>query len=388
MTGKKVIVVGGGIGGLAVAAGVGQLDYEVTVIERAPALAEVGAGLTLWPNGIKALRALGIEGVRHTGQILTAGGIREPSGRWLIRTDPSDFTREFGEPMVALHRADLQAALFDVASGVAEIRLGVSVAGFDRHDSTVAVELGDGSRLDGDLLIGADGVDSIVRRRLFGVEKRYTGFLAWRGVVDFTSDDGGGSEAVGRGRIFGFLPIGDRRTYWYAAMRLPESEAVGPHQDKLFERFGNWHEPIPELILKTSESDILCNPMHEVPRLREWTAGNVSLVGDAAHAMFPNLGQGACQGLEDAVVLRNALSARSDPGRALSEYEKTRLRRANRVAARSRTMGRVVLASSRTAVTMRNRAMSLTPDSILKLGLKPILNWDPTKHEDSPRGAG
>lgn len=372
-------MVGAGIGGLASAIALRHSRYEVLVLEQAPRLTEVGTGITLWPNGVRALAILGLGAVRDLGRVQGEGGVRVPSGRWLSRSDMSQVREMFGEPVLAMHRADLQQLLMERASQTSEIRLGATVRSVLQDVSGVTAVLADGSETRADMLVGADGVDSVVRRQLFATRSRYAGFSAWRAVVQSeTAALGVQGETWGTGQLFGFVPIGPERIYWFAAARLPEDEPLGSgsNREELLRRFGEWHDPIPDLVRETPEDRILYHHIHEVPRLKAWSSGRATLLGDAAHAMTPNLGQGACQALEDAVALGEAVAAGSDPVAALAAFQRARLRRAVRIAARSRGISRLALASHPIAVALRNFAIGLIPNGALTRGLKPILSWE------------
>jgi 2-polyprenyl-6-methoxyphenol hydroxylase-like FAD-dependent oxidoreductase len=378
---RSAIVVGSGIGGLAAAIALERSRYEVLVLEQAPELTEVGAGLTLWPNGVRALAALGLGEVRDFGSVQGAGGVRVPSGRWLSRSDMSQVRTRFGEPVLGVHRADLQRLLLERALQASEIRLGVTVRRVRQDSSGVTAVLADGSETRADIVVGADGVDSVVRCQLYPDSRsRYAGFSAWRAVIQ-TEGPGPGvpGETMGTGQLFGFVPLARQRIYWFAAARLPEQPSYqdGANQEELIRRFGKWHDPIPGLIRDTPEDQILYHPIHEVPSLPAWSVGRVTLLGDAAHAMTPNLGQGACQALEDAVALGETVAAESDPVAALAAYQRARLRRATGIAARSRLTSRVALVSHPLTVALRNLVIRLIPNRALTRGLSPILSWEP-----------
>jgi len=378
---RRVIVVGSGIGGLAAAIALERSRYEVLVLEQAPELTEVGAGLTLWPNGVRALAALGLGEVRDFGSVQGAGGVRIPSGRWLSRFDMSQIGDRFGEPVLGVHRADLVRILLEQALQVSEIRLGVTVQRVRQDSSGVTAVLADGSEARADIVVGADGIDSVVRRHLYPDSRsRYAGFSAWRAVIQTDGPaPGSQGETMGIGQLFGFLPISRQRIYWFAAARLPEQRSYqgGPHREELIRRFGEWHDPIPSLVRDTPEEEILCHPIHEVPSLPAWSVRRVTLLGDAAHAMTPNLGQGACQALEDAVALGETVTTESDPVAALAAYQRARLRRATGIAARSRLTSRVALANHPLTAALRNLVIGLAPSGALTRGLNPILSWEP-----------
>jgi 2-polyprenyl-6-methoxyphenol hydroxylase-like FAD-dependent oxidoreductase len=378
---RSAIVVGSGIGGLAAAIALERSRCEVLVLEQAPELIEVGAGLTLWPNGVRALAALGLGEVRDFGSVQGAGGVRIPSGRWLTRIDMSQIRDRFGEPVLGVHRADLLRLLLERARQGSEIRLGVTVRRVRQDSSGVTAVLADGSEARADIVVGADGVDSVVRRQLYPDSRsRYAGFSAWRAVIQTEGPAPGmQGETMGIGQLFGFVPIEPQRIYWFAAARVPEQPSYqgGSNREELTRRFGEWHDPIPRLVRDTPEDQIHYHPIHEVPSLPAWSVGRVTLLGDAAHAMTPNLGQGACQALEDAVALGETVGAESDPVAALAAYQRARLRRATGIAARSRLTSRVALANHPLTAALRNLVIGLIPNGAVTRGLSPILSWEP-----------
>jgi 2-polyprenyl-6-methoxyphenol hydroxylase-like FAD-dependent oxidoreductase len=323
----KVIVAGGGIGGLTAAIALRRAGFEVCVFERADELGEVGAGLLLAANAQKALGKLGLaDAVARLGTPASAGEIRSWRGKVLVNIPASELEKRVGAPSAAVHRADLQALLAREV-GEETLHLGSEVEGFEREgESGVRVLFADGSEERVDVLVGADGLRSKVRSGLFGAEEpRYAGYTAWRAVVEPKEELlpwGTGFESWGRGARFGCAHIGKGRVYWFATTNAPEDEKDGkpssPAAPKatLLRLFGSWHHPIGELIEAADESSILRTDIYDREPLGErWGEGKATLLGDAAHPMTPNLGQGACQAIEDAVVLASCL----DEGDATAE---------------------------------------------------------------------
>ena len=186
----------------------------------------------------------------------------------------------------------------------------------------------DGRETRGDLLVGADGLRSVVRSALFGPERpRYGGYTAWRAVTRFDHARVTPGETWGRGRRFGQWGMTGARIYWYATESVPEGEGDPPEGRKqgLLKLFRGWHEPVEDLIEATDESAILRNDVYDRPALRRWSVGRVTLLGDAAHPMTPDMGQGACQAIEDAVVLADCLTRWSEVAEALRAYESLRI---------------------------------------------------------------
>jgi 2-polyprenyl-6-methoxyphenol hydroxylase-like FAD-dependent oxidoreductase len=380
---RKAIVVGGGIGGAAAAVALNRRGWEVEVLERAPSFAELGAGLSLWPNALRALDALGLgEPVRARALVEAEAGIRRSSGAWLARTDLEELGRRFGA-LTMIHRADLhQALLAAVPAGA--LRSGVAVEAVEPGPESAAVTHRSGSE-SADLVVGADGIGSAVRRALWprGPQPRYAGYTAWRLIAPALEKPCGGAESWGRGERFGFAPLADGRVYAFATASVAAGgSAADGELAELRRRFGRWHAPIPEILEGADEGAVLRHDIEELPPLPSFVGGRVALVGDAAHAMTPNLGQGACQALEDAVVLAALLDSHDRVDDALAAYDAVRRPRTEGIAARSRRIGRVAQWRSPPAVMLRDGLMRVAPASSQLRSLAPILEWEP------PGGSG
>jgi 2-polyprenyl-6-methoxyphenol hydroxylase-like FAD-dependent oxidoreductase len=362
----KAIIVGGGIAGLASALALTQCGWQVEVLERAPEFTEAGAGLSLWPNALRALDALGV-GKPIRGRALLAGqaGIRDASGRWLSRTDTDELERRYG-PIAMIHRADLLAVL-RAAVPEAALRPGVTVTAV-RPDGAVAHS---GGASQADLVVGADGMRSLTRRSVWpdAPVPRYAGYTSWR-VVTGPVPVAETSESWGRGERFGYARLPDGRIYCYATANAPE----GANDDGLaglVRRFGGWHDPIPALLAAADPGAVLHHDLYELPPLTAYTCGRVVLAGDAAHAMTPNLGQGACQAIEDAVVLGDVLAS----GAGLAAYDRLRRPRTQMITRRSRRLGAAAQWASPAAVHLRTTALRLLPSSSFARSLAPVLDW-------------
>jgi 2-polyprenyl-6-methoxyphenol hydroxylase-like FAD-dependent oxidoreductase len=362
----KAVVIGGGIAGLASALALTSRGWQVEVFERAPEFTEIGAGLSLWPNALRALDALGVgEVVRSRAVLQGAVGIRDPAGRWLSRTDTADLERRFGLTAM-IHRADLLAVLRTaVPEGV--LQPGTQVREV-RADGTVTHS---GGECRADLVVGADGVHSTTRQSVWpgAPAPRYAGYTSWRMVcppVPVTET----AEWWGRGERFGYAPLPDGRIYVYATANAREGAGDGGLPE-LRRRFGGWHDPIPALLDAADPGSVLHHDLYELPPLTTYTSGRVVLTGDAAHAMTPNLGQGACQALEDAVVLGNVMAS----GDGLTAYDRQRRPRTQMIARRSRQIGVAAQWASPAAVRLRDTALRLMPSSSFARSVAPILDW-------------
>jgi 2-polyprenyl-6-methoxyphenol hydroxylase-like FAD-dependent oxidoreductase len=369
----RAVIAGGGIGGLAAALALVRHGWDVEVLERAPAFAEVGAGLSLWPNGLRALDALGV-GAQVRGRALLEGqaGIQDAAGQWISRTNTAALERRFG-PVAMIHRADL----LDVLRGAVpadSLRHGVTV----RHVSSAGTVAHSSGESHGDLIVGADGIRSVVRASIWpdAAAPRYAGYTAWRLVTPPVQVDGtvlaDTVESWGSGERFGYSPLPDGRVYCFAVANAREGDP-GQGLAGLRARFSGWHRPIPALLDAAAPEAVLHDDLYELPPLRTYTADQVVLVGDAAHAMTPNLGQGACQALEDAVVLAASLDG---PG-GLAAYDRARRKRTQMITLRSHRIGVAAQWESPVAVRLRNTALRLLPDSSFIRSLGPVLDWAP-----------
>ena len=328
----------------------------------------MGAGLSLWPNGLRALDALGVgEPVRERARLSGQAGIRDAAGRWLSRTDTAALERRFG-PVAMIHRADLLAVLRG-AVPEPSLRHGVTVRRVS-SGGTVTHSRG-ASRAD--LIVGADGIRSAVRASIWpdAPRPRYAGYTAWRMVTPPVQVDGS-SESWGSGARFGYAPLPDGRVYCFAVANAREGDP-GQGLAGLRTRFRDWHSPIPALLDAAAQDAVLHDDLYELPPLRAYTAGQVVLVGDAAHAMTPNLGQGACQALEDAVELATCLEG---PG-GLAAYDQARRKRTQMITLRAHRLGVAAQWASPVAVRLRNTALRLLPASSFTRSLAPVLDWTP-----------
>ena len=374
----RIVIVGGGIGGLAAALALGREGFEPEVYEQAPELLEVGAGIAVWPNAFRVLERLGpADAVRAS-----AGRIEE--ARWLGR-DGRLYGRfrlpRSGAPAVALRRADLQTALVGaLPRGL--LRLGKTFVNYEEEGEAVRARFDDGSEVVCDLLVGADGLHSRVREPLLGGGGPvYRGYNVWRGVARLEREalpEGTAVEVYGDGRRFGVGPLGLGRTGWWATANEPEGtpETPAEHARKLARLFEGWPSPVPDLIDATPSENILRNAAYDRPAAGLWGRGRVTLLGDAVHPMTPNLGQGGCQAVEDAAVLARCLAKYGDVRRALRAYESHRRRRAERVAYYSRLYGAVGQLEGRAAARLRARLLSSVPEAVGRRLLSLVFDYD------------
>lgn len=378
----SAVVVGGGIGGLAAAIGLRLVGWEVTVVERARALADAGAGISLHANGIRAMDVLGVgEAVRAAGRPQYTGGTRVPGGGWLARMDGAVLERELGTPIVGIPRAALHR-LLRAALPSEHLVVGAEVTSVDHSvPDRVRVAVGDGV-LEADLVVAADGVGSRLRAQLFPHHPGtvYSGSTVLRAVTEHPVELDTDFELTwGEGAEFGHIAFADGRAEWHAVLNSPSGVRHADPLAVMRRRFGSWHAPIPALLEATRPDAVLHHDIHELATpLPTFTVGRAVLLGDAAHAMTPNLGQGACQALEDAVVLAAALATEATVEAALTRYDAERRRRSQSVARAARQAGRMGQRLRHPlAVTLRNTALRLAPSRATVRAILRHADWTP-----------
>lgn len=381
MTAKQALIIGGGIGGLAAAVALQRAGLAVTVCERVPELREAGAGITLWSNAVKALDKLGLPGLlSDLGAVPTQMTVRSWRGDELIAVPADALKQRFRVAPMVVHRARLHAGLLKAAGDV--VRLDARCTGFVRDEQGVTAQFADGSEARADLLIGADGVHSAVREHLLGaIPLRYSGYTSWRGITRLDSAPlapGAGFEAVGPGRRFGVTHLSGGGIYWYATLNTPAGGKAGPggHKQELLTLFRGWLEPVEALIAGAAENEVLRTDIFDLPPLRRWGEGRVTLLGDAVHPMTPNLGQGACQAIEDAVVLGRCLNADDDISGALRTYEAERRPRTGAIVTQAQRLGRVMQWQNPFACAVRDALFKLTPASVSLKQMESVVGYE------------
>lgn len=371
----RIAVIGAGIAGLSVAAGLQRDGYDVTVFEQRPEPSPVGAGLTLFRNACDALDMMGlgdsVRAVSGTDIASMRTGQRDPAGSWLIAVPPSTVAS-----MRSVHRSELHHTLSShLFPGTVHAGQTARVAA----DGTPRVTIGERAE-EFDLVVVADGIRS-TNRKVLGLDTglRYAGYTAWRGVTHRPVNIGGeAGETWGRGQLFGIVPLPDHRVYWYATANLPAGTDFPDEHQAVRDRFAQWHAPIQECLAATPRAAVLRHDVYDLSRpLETFTRGRTVLIGDAAHAMTPNLGQGAGQGIEDAATLTLLLRDvdTSELDRALTSYSDLRLNRTSTILHRSRTAGRVAQAAHPVTVSLRNTVLRLIPGRLMGAMSQRIQHW-------------
>jgi 2-polyprenyl-6-methoxyphenol hydroxylase-like FAD-dependent oxidoreductase len=379
---KKIIIIGGGIGGTATALALTRVGFEVVVYERTKELREVGAGIALWANATHILKKLDLlEAAILVGCVTTNYQFNSQHGRQLVNIPVNGFEL----PVIGIHRGELHQLLASHVPSESFV-LGQAFERFEgngnnqnNHNNQIHAYFASGLRVEGDALIGADGLRSQVRKMLLGNDPPiYRNFKTWRGLTDYVPREyrpGYIHEFLGGGKGFGFMMLGKGKMYWYAAAMAPEAQpdAVIGRKKELEQMYQDWFPAIPKLINATDEINILTTDLYDRPPTQPWSQNNVTLLGDAAHPMLPTMGQGACTALEDAYVIAQCLQAQSDVAIsgarrqmciAFQEYESQRLPRTKAIVEQSLQSGKMGQLKNPLAVGLRNTFMKVMGSTI------------------------
>jgi 2-polyprenyl-6-methoxyphenol hydroxylase-like FAD-dependent oxidoreductase len=384
----RALVIGGGIGGLSTAIALRRAGVDVAVFEASSELHEVGAGVGLQLAAVKALKRMGMlePMLAISSAPLEALELRaHKSGRVLARLPQRELGKDVGLYGLNVHRGDLLATLAKGAGDV--VHLSAECIGFDEDADGVTARFADGREERGAILIGADGLHSTVRKQLHGdTELRYSGYTVWRAMPPFQDDrvtDAYPHQAVGPGGGFGLHPKG-ALMYWFGSMVRPEGAPDPPEGRKheLLKHFGGWYDPIPAAIEATPDEAIFRSDIHDRKPLESWGTARVTLLGDAAHATTPAMGQGAGMTIEDAAVLAEELSLdpglndRERIGAALHAYEARRRPRTTAVVDLSWKLSKVYNWKNPVASRLRNTMLFLTPAFVDRRRFQPEIDRD------------
>lgn len=395
MNERTAIIVGAGIGGLAAAVGLRAAGWDVTVFEQAPEIRATGAGISLWSNGLRALDLLGAgEPIRAHGAVKGDGGIRTSAGHWLSRSSGRRLQAENDLSVLVLHRAELHECLLAAVSPDL-VRTGATVVDVAQGKSSATVSYRTDHENEGvltaALVVGADGIRSRVRGSALpeAGAPRYAGFTTWRGVTDEPYPLDQQSESWGRGAAFGLTQLPDERVYWFATANAPPGTHHTDERDEVLRRFGSWHAPVGDVVRSTPSESVLKHDIYSHPRpLSPFAVGRVALLGDAAHAVTPNLGQGACLALEDAVILAGELAKGEPVERALAGYDADRRPRAEQVSRLSERMSRLAQVDNPAVAAMRGVLIAMTPSKVAAISLARTVAWPSESVKSAGFGAG
>lgn len=344
MYGLKAIIIGSGMAGLTTGIALHQAGYEVEIYEKTSKLRPAGAGISLWSNGIKILNKLGLgEKVAAIGGQMNRMEYRNQYGDILNDINLLPLVEQVGQRPYPVSRTDLQNMMLE-AFGKEDVHLGMRCVSVEQDENSATAIFADGTTATGDVLIGADGINSTVRNYLGGkkVEPRYAEYVNWNGLVEANPDLAENDVwviYVGDGKRASMMPVGDNRFYFFFGCPKPKGTKVAPKdiRQELAEIFAGWAQPVQNLIAQLDPEQVNRLEISDIDPLPHLVKGRIALVGDSGHATTPTLGQGGCQAMEDAEVLcRYLVTTNISVEDALKRYEAERKERVAKLVLKAR----------------------------------------------------
>lgn len=369
-----ITIIGAGIGGLTTALTLKQKDFQVSVYESAAEIKPVGAGIILANNAMQVMKKFGLqEKLEKAGNRISAMKITDQKLKPLSVVDLSSFEQKYRVSNLAIHRGDLQKILAKEV-GLENINFSKRLSKVEK-DTQYHLTFADNSNLQTKIIIGADGIKLVVRNQLFAKNTiRNANQICWRGVGEINLPQqyhNELNEAWGKGKRFGFVKISDRKVYWYA---LANAKHYTGKEVDLAELFQDFHPDILAIIKTSVQSKIITSEITDLQPIEKWQAENVCLIGDAAHATTPNLGQGACQAIEDAYVLGKCLEKEADVQTAFKNYEQIRRKKAHAIVNSSWQIGKLAHLDNHVGIWFRNNLMRYMPQSVNRKQMEMIFN--------------
>ncbi len=363
---------------MCAAIGLQRAGHQVQVYESVSELKAVGAGLVLSVNAMRALRRLGLhEVVQSIGYAFDSVTILDQRGEIINETKMQKVAQVYGGGNFSVHRSDLQAVLLDqLPEGL--LRLGKKCVDFTPH-TQITLRFEDGNQATADALIAYDGIHSVVRKKLLPqVALRYAGYTCWRAVVpyQFRQYPKRFSETWGTKGRFGIVPLKGNHVYWFATMSAPQDDAKMRNFGvaDLRRNFQHYHEPVVDILEHTTDEQLLWNDILDFKPVKHYAFGNVVLAGDAAHAMTPNLGQGAGMAIEDAAVLTFCLSDSATAEEAFRRFESMRQKRVSSIVTGAFQLGRIAQSNSLLLSKLRNKLFRMMPSWVGEWQMKELYN--------------
>jgi 2-polyprenyl-6-methoxyphenol hydroxylase-like FAD-dependent oxidoreductase len=375
---KDIVILGGGIAGLTTALALKKIGMEATIVEAAPVFKPVGAGITLAANAMQVYCLLGIyDKLLTEGNSLGELKVLAQKGKKISQANADRLKNGFTN--LAISRHTLHNILLNeidqknIISGKKSIRM-------VQEEEKVKVWFDDQSFMTCDALIVAEGIHSTIRKQLLPSSTiRYSGYTCWRGLTTNTNlNIQETSETWGKNGRFGIVPIGDNQIYWFACKNASSQnqEMKAWKQKELLQNFQDYHEDIKDVLKNTPDNHIIWNDIIDLKPISTYAFGSVLLIGDAAHATTPNMGQGACQAIEDAFFLAHELQRNQSIQTAFIQFEQKRLRRTQTIVNQSERLGKIAQLENPILAWVRNTLLRLTPSRVLEKQLAQIYTID------------
>lgn len=370
---NSISIIGAGIGGLTLGNILKQHQYDFTIYEAAPEIKPVGAGIMMAVNAMQVFDQLGLkEKIENAGNKVHRIVIANESLQPISKTEILELEAQYNSCNVAIHRAELQRILAENLSADA-IQLNHSLQKIEKRENYI-LDFENGNHIESQIIFGADGIKSPIRNQILKTGTiRNSGQKCWRGLLDFDLPEKHHQEAFeiwGKGKRFGFVKISDKKVYWYACV----NEKSFGRSIEIAEIFNDFDPLVLQLIEATASENIICNTISDLAPIPQWYSENLCLIGDAAHATTPNMGQGACQAIEDAYIIGKLLENSQDFNTIFKTFQSIRRKKVDYIVNTSRTIGKV--SQWERGNSLRNFLMGLIPESMNQKMAKKVIELE------------
>jgi len=359
-------IIGAGIGGLTTAIALEQKGFKTRIFEQTEKIKPIGAGIILANNAMQVYEKLGLRNViEEYGNPISSMNITKSNLKPLSKIDLSYFEQKYNTKNIAIHRGKLQQILIDKLKST-EINLDHKLTTIVKSKNGYDLNFKNGKKIQSSTILGADGLNSVVRQKLFPNNSiRNTNQLCWRGVTEYKlpikyRDEL--NEAWGKSSRFGFVKIAENQVYWYALKSFQKNKDEFSIND-LEQYFNQYNSVIMDILKSTKKEHIYTAEISDLKPTNIWHKENVCLIGDSAHATTPNMGQGACQAIEDAFVISECLN-KYETTQAFIKYQNLRLPKAHQVVKTSWLIGKIAHLSNPLLIGLRNQMLRITPSSV------------------------
>ncbi|AZA80144.1 monooxygenase [Chryseobacterium sp. G0186] len=370
---NTISIIGAGIGGLTLGNILKQQQYDFTLYESAPEIKPVGAGIMMAVNAMQVFDQLGLkEKIENAGNKIHRITLSNESMKPFSKTEILELEKQYNSCNVAIHRAELQKILAENLE-TTSIQLNHSLVKIEKKKNYI-LDFENGSQVESTIVFAADGIKSPIRNQILKTGNiRGSGQKCWRGLVDFDLPEQHHHEAFemwGKGKRFGFVKISEKKVYWYACI----NEKSFSRDLEIADIFKDYDSLVLRLIEATAKENIICNDISDLAPIPKWYSENLCLIGDAAHATTPNMGQGACQAIEDAYIIGKLLEKSQDFNAVFEEFQRIRRKKVDYIVNTSRSIGKI--SQWERGNSLRNFLMSLIPERMNEKMAKKIIELE------------
>jgi len=366
----KITIIGAGIGGLTTAIALEQKGFEVEIFESFPEMKRMGAGIVLANNAMSVFQRLGLsETIYKNSNRISSLRLVDEKLKVLTEINLTSFEKKLGVHYAAIHRGTLQEILLKNLNST-KLHLGKRLKYVENYEKTIHLHFENGTSHEANILVGADGIHSEVRNLFFPKTTiRNAHQVCWRGITKMKLPKKFHhelNECWGKGTRFGIVPLAAGEIYWFALANYKDDFRTEFQETDLEKMFSDYDPIITKIIHSTPTNKIIVNEINDLKPIKKWHTNKVCLIGDAAHATTPNMGQGACQSIEDALALSLCLEKEKNLEKAFSNFQKLRIKKANGVINQSWQVGKIAQLENSFGRKIRNSIMRITPDSLGK----------------------